>query len=73
MMRARIAFADRFAPLIRILLQDLPVNPGLQGLLQEGGVGRLTLYADAMIGREVARGRMRPIRRRRSCASSPRW
>ena len=61
MMRARLAFADRFAPLIRILLQELPVNPQLQGLLQEGVIARLTLYAEAMIGREVARGRMRPI------------
>ena len=61
MMMARLAFADRYAPLVRILLQELPVNPELQGLLQDGVIARLTGFAEAMIAREAAAGRIRPI------------
>lgn len=61
MMRARLAFADRYAPLVRILLQELPVNPEVQGLLTEGVVVGLQVFADRMIANEVAAGRMFPI------------
>jgi Transcriptional regulator len=61
MMLARLAFGDRFAPMIRILLQELPVNPELQGLLHEGVVAALTRFVEGMVALEVAAGRMRPI------------
>lgn len=61
MMHARLAFADRYAPLVRILIQELPVNPQLQGLLQQGGLASLTGFAETMIAGEVAQGRMQPI------------
>lgn len=59
--RARLAFADRYAPLVRILLQELPVNPALQGLLQEGVMAPLQAFAEARLTREAAEGRMKPI------------
>lgn len=61
MMHARLAFADRYAPLVRILIQELPVNPQLQGLLQQGGVASLTAFAETMIAGEVAQGHLQPV------------
>lgn len=59
--RARLAFADRYAPLVRILLQELPVNPALQGLLQEGVIARLARFAEDRLTREAEQGHIRPI------------
>lgn len=62
MMRLRLEFADRYAPLLRILLQELPVNPALRALLAESVAQGLAGFAERMIAAEVASGRMRPIR-----------
>lgn len=61
MMTARLAFADRYAPLVRILLQELPVNPELRGLLQDSVIGGLIRFLDIALGEEIAQGRLRPI------------
>ena len=61
MMTLRLGFADQHAPIVRILLQELPVNPAVQQLVQEGLATTLTALADRVIAREVAAGRIRPI------------
>ncbi len=60
-MRARLGFADRFAPLLRILMQELPVNPDLRALFQDGVARSLTQFAETMLTAQAAAGRIRPI------------
>lgn len=49
MMTSRIAFADRFAPLIRILFQEILVDPDVREMLQaEGGAQVLVAIGGAL-------------------------
>ena len=60
-MLSRLAFADRYAPLVRILLQEAPVNPDLQEIVGSNITGAILTVAEGQLRPHVEAGRMRDI------------
>ncbi len=59
-MRSRIAFADRYAPLLRIIAQELPLNADLQTLLFSDELSRGAQLVVKTIEGFVEQGDIRP-------------
>ncbi len=59
-MQSRIAFADRYGPLLRILMQELPFHPELQALLRGEAVLRAGTEILAIIDSFKASGQLPP-------------
>jgi AcrR family transcriptional regulator len=60
-MLSRLAFADAHAPLIRILLQELPVNPDLQDILGHDIFAAIVGIADRIVTPRMAAGQLRSV------------
>jgi len=57
LMRSRLAFARRHAPLVKVLVQELPFHPELQDALLTH-LPRLTALVGQVVGERMARGEM---------------
>lgn len=60
LMHSRLRFARAHAPLVRIIIQEVPFQPELRGIAQRafGNVGELLAQ---LVQREIAAGRIRPV------------
>jgi AcrR family transcriptional regulator len=59
-MTSRLAFARQFAPLVRILLQEVPFHPELQAELVQH-IARVRQMVDTMLAPRIAEGQVRAI------------
>lgn len=59
-MTSRLAFARQFAPLVRILLQEVPFHPELQAELAQH-IARVRQMVDMMLAPRIADGQVRAI------------
>lgn len=59
-MKSRIAFADRYAPLLRIIVQELPLNTELRSLLFSDELSRAVQLVVTTVEGFVERGDIRP-------------
>lgn len=60
-MRNRLDHAARYAPLWRILLQEVPLHPELRSILHEGIVAKLHGQLEDVLHRFVDSGQLRPV------------
>jgi len=60
-MRSRLAFADKYAPLVRIVIQELPVNSALRGLFSQELGEPVFALACREIERLAKAGHIRPV------------